>query len=499
MTARDDVCLVLEGTYPYVPGGVSSWVHTILTRLPQRAFSLLHIGPYPDAYGEPRYHVPNNVTGMTEMYCSAGPASIGRVPPVRPSRKSERPMQHIIDALRRLHLEDQVDDRLLADLASADLSVSDFLHGAESFDLLRDDLYPQLAGDTSFTDFFWHMRAMHVPLLRLLSAKVAESGLYHSASCGYAGVVAAIAGVRTGRPVVLTEHGIYARERELELTQTPWIHDPGQSDRAGTPFQTSPLRRIWTHYFTMLSRLAYHQAERLITLSDVNRDRQIADGADPGKIEIIPNGVDCEILAPASRSPRRTSRPRPLRIGFIGRVVPIKDVLTLIRAVHLAHEQIDVELWVVGPKDEDPAYATRCHELVEMLELENVITFLGRQNIEEIYPEIDLVLLTSISEGQPLVILEAFAAGVPVVASDVGACRELIMGAPGNDAELGPAGVVTRVANPTETADALVLLARDHSLRQAMGKAGLARVNKLYQLDQVIARYDQIYGDMLTP
>ena len=495
MAWRDEICLVLEGTYPFVPGGVSSWVHTLVGAMSDHAFRIEHISPYPGAYTKPSFEMPASVIGMDQVFCAAAPGGVKRAPIGHLTGTRGGPPSRVVGALRRLHLTDTVDDQLLADLASADLHTSDFLHGAEAFDLIRDDLYPLLAPDTSFTDFFWHMRAMHMPLLRILAAEVPQAGVYHSASCGYAGLLAAIAGVRTGRPVVITEHGIYARERELARTR--WIHDPGEEDRAGTPFQLSPLRRIWAHYFTMLSRIAYHQASRLITLTDVNRDRQVSDGAVRDKIEIIPNGVDPDDLAPAAHSSRRLERPRPLRIGFIGRLVPIKDILTLIRAVHLAHQSVDVECWLVGPADEDPAYAEKCRELVDLLAIGDVVQFLGPRDVREVYPQIDALVLTSVSEGQPLVILEAFAAGIPVIASDVGACRELVLGAPGEDAAAGSAGVVTRAASPADTAEAITLLARDHDLRRAMGKRALERVNRRYRLESVLARYRTIYESMV--
>src|SRR5690242_17494344 len=64
----NSVCLVLEGTYPYVPGGVSSWVHDIVRSIPEQPFSLLHIGPRRDAYGPPRYELPANIVGLVEHY-----------------------------------------------------------------------------------------------------------------------------------------------------------------------------------------------------------------------------------------------------------------------------------------------------------------------------------------------------------------------------------------------------------------------------------------------
>ena len=151
------------------------------------------------------------------------------------------------------------------------------------------------------------------------------------------------------------------------------------------------------------------------------------------------------------------------------RQVPIKDVLTLIRACGLACAQTDLELWIVGPENEDPTYAARCHALVDSLALGDHIKFLGPRSVAEIYPQLDALVLTSLSEGQPLVMLEAYAAGVPVIATDVGACRELIEGGDPADHALGPSGIVTRVASPNETAAAMVQLASHPELRATMG------------------------------
>jgi polysaccharide biosynthesis protein PelF len=499
MTATSaDVTLILEGTYPYISGGVSTWVHQILGAYPERQFALLHIGPHPGAYDKPLYEIPGNVTGLHEVYCR-GAERLGRrrsPPRVAPLRSQSSPSR-VLAGIRRLHLSDEIDDQLLADLCAGDLTIGEFLHGDATFDLLRRELYERISPEAPFMDFFWHFRAMHIPLLRLVAGPCPPARVYHAVSTGYAGLVGTVASYKTGRPLVVTEHGLYAREREMELSRATWIKDVQHRQVLGWP-RPSPLRRFWAHYFRMLSRLAYHQATRLVTLSEANRRKQLADGADPDKIVVVPNGVRW----PENPSPRAESspvdEPRPLRVGFVGRVVPIKDVTTLIRAVALARDQIDLEISVIGPEDEDPIYARRCRQLVTTLDLEEHVKFLGRQPVAEMYPQLDVVVLTSLSEGQPLVILEAYAAGVPVIATDVGACRELIEGSDEVDRMLGPSGIVTRVANPTETAAALCVLARDPDLRRTMGRNGLARVNARYQLQHVVDRYDALYSSMAT-
>jgi glycosyltransferase involved in cell wall biosynthesis len=489
-----DVALILEGTYPYVAGGVSSWVHQILCAHPRRRFALLHIGPQPDSYRDPLYQLPANVTALVEVHCRGGdrPAA----PAAPRSRVTGRPSR-VLAALRRLHLDDQVDDALLGDLAAGDLSIAEFLHGPAAFALLRDELYQRLSPDAPFMDFFWHVRAMHIPLLRLLAAPCPPAAVYHAVSTGYAGLVGAIASLRTGAPLVVTEHGLYARERELELSRARWIRDVlGSGVAVARP---SPLRRIWSHYFRMLSRIAYHRASHLLTLSEANRAKQLADGADPRKTMVVPNGVDQDRFRVEPVPGQRDGAAERLRVGFVGRVVPVKDVLTLIRAVDLARAAIDLEVWIIGPEDEDPGYAQRCHALVRRLGLSDRMRFLGPQKVATMYPQLDLLALTSLSEGQPLVMLEAYAAGLPVVATDVGACRELIEGGDERDRALGASGIVTRVASPAETAAAFIRLARDPELRLAMGRAGRARVEARYQLHQVIERYDSLYASMVSP
>jgi glycosyltransferase involved in cell wall biosynthesis len=489
-----DVTLILEGTYPYVAGGVSSWVHQLLHAYPERTFSLLHIGPQPGAYEEPLYELPDNVLSLEEIHCR-GQERVHRrwsQRTVETRRAGER--SRVLAAIRRLHIEDRVDDELLDDLAAGDLSIAEFLHGDAVFDLLRGELYELLSPEFPFMDFFWHFRAMHIPLLRLLEARCPEASVYHAVSTGYAGLVGAIASWRQRRPLVITEHGIYAREREIELSRATWIRDRIGIPGAATP---SPLRRFWSHYFKMLSRIAYHRATRLITLSESNRNHQLADGADLLKTAVVPNGVHHELFPRSSRA-SSSGDPGPMRVGFVGRVVPIKDVITLIRACSLALDQVDLEVWIIGPEDEDRTYARRCRSLVEMMGIEDHIRFLGPQPMADMYPQLDVVLLTSISEGQPLVILEAYAAGVPVVATDVGACRELIEGCVGGDAAIGPSGIVTRVANPTETAAALVFLAKNRDVREAMGRSGHQRVTARYRQQQVEEQYDSLYTSMET-
>jgi polysaccharide biosynthesis protein PelF len=518
-SAPADVCLLVEGTYPFVAGGVSSWVHDIIRGHPQLTFAVLNVGSHAGAGGTLRYELPSNVTGLHRVFCQEiepppldGAARAALVEQIRVLRRTvdARPVpSRVLSALRRLHLDEEAGPEVLAALASADLSLSELLHGRASFELLS-EIAERLAPEASFLDLFWHFRAIHVPVLRLLAAPPVTARCYHAVSTGFAGMLAAVWSHRAGRPLIVTEHGIYARERDMELARADWIRDQpggeGEGSAAGTwAPRISPLRRLWSRFFRGLSRLAYHQAQRLVTLSDVNRQKQIADGAPPGKIAIVPNGVDLRTgePAPTARGAEdadgviRLPVPRALRVGFVGRVVPIKDVVTFVKACDLALRVVDLDVRIIGPADEDPSYAARCQRLVDQLGRTRQIRMVGPMPPARIYGDLDVVALTSFSEGQPLVILEAYACGVPVVATDVGACREMVEGRTGSDRALGPSGVVTRVATPRETAAALVRLAQDADLRRRMGAAGRQRVTAHYQRRDMLSAYRAIYADMM--
>lgn len=506
-TADADACLVVEGAYPFVKGGVSTWTHDLIEGLPDLRFALVHIGPERGTYSRRFYSPPANLVTFTALYCreplarGRDGAALERVARAERHRHADaRRSSRVLRGIRRLHLEEEVDLSLLDDFASGDLSVGAFLHGRASFDLTM-ELCERLAPDASFLDFFWHFRSMHLPLVRLLGAEPPAAAKYHALCTGYAGLLAAVWSHRTGRPLLLTEHGIYSRERNLELDRAVWLHGTRDGRRLDGTDGTidsataSALRMLWVRFFRALARCAYARASRVVSLCEASRTRQIADGARADRTLVVPNGIDLgRFQARVGEKPFRAADRRPVRVGFVGRLVPIKDIITLIRACLLALRVVDVDVRIVGPIDEDPLYARRCRRLVAKLGLEHAIRFEKAMPIERIYPEMDILVLTSFSEGQPLVVLEASAAGIPVVASDVGACRELLEGGRSDfDRRIGPSGIVTRLAAPDETAAAIARLARDPELRSQMGAAGQRRVASFYRQSTTVSTYRTLY------
>ncbi|HQV22509.1 MAG TPA: GT4 family glycosyltransferase PelF, partial [Agitococcus sp.] len=244
-----------------------------------------------------------------------------------------------------------------------------------------------------------------------------------------------------------------------------------------------------------LGRDCYHHADRIIALYETNRLRQIKDGAPPERTENIPNGINLPHL---EKVRAKRSDTIPMTVCLIGRVVPIKDIKTFIRAMRTVANQLpQIEAWIAGPEDEDPEYAADCHSLVTGLGLNNHVKFLGFQKIDELLPKVGLLILSSISEALPLVILEGYAAGVPCVSTDVGSCRQLIEGLGPIDKSIGNAGIVVGIANPSELAQAIISLLGNPEQWRAAQVAGITRVERYYTQEQMFSRYRTVYQNAM--
>jgi glycosyltransferase involved in cell wall biosynthesis len=199
--------------------------------------------------------------------------------------------------------------------------------------------------------------------------------------------------------------------------------------------------------------------------------------------------------------PIRAERPEkiPLVVGLLGRIVPIKDIKTFIRAMRTVVLQLpEAQGWLIGPEEEDQEYVAECRSLIQELGLEGKVRFLGFQQISNVLPRLGLLVLTSISEAFPLVLLEAFGSGLPVVTTDVGACREIIEGASDEDRALGSAGIVTPIADPEATAAAVIALLTDGERWHAAQKAGIQRFEKYYTQSRMLNSYKKIYDEAIA-
>lgn len=480
-----DVCLMLEGTYPYVSGGVSTWVHQLISSMKDIRFGIVYVAAHSDPTRTAKYELPQNVIYLNEV-CLHDYALEKRAKR-RPRVKDVQTLQQFYDHL----FVGSVDGfEPLVPLFRGDKPCFDFQNFFSSPEVWSGlvKYYDRFAPEASFLDFFWTWRGTHLPLLQVMMAELPRARIYHAISTGYAGLLGVLAKLEYGEKFFLTEHGIYTHERMLEIAQATWIYEREKMGYRAEK-DLSLFKQWWLGIFKMMSGLAYRHADRMFTLYEGNRIREMLEGANPKKISIIPNGIDVQAFEAIPRE--KQSAPC---IGFVGRVVSIKDPKTFIQAARLVLDRIpNAQFYIIGPLTEEEEYVDECKMLVDALKLDANIRFTGAGDVKEYYKFLDLVVLTSISEAQPYVILEAGAVGIPVVASDVGACREMLEGRGSEDAAIGQSGLVTEVSDPESTADAMMKLLSDPLLYRRCADAGKVRVERYYNQDDLLSRYLNVY------
>jgi len=489
-TKPADICLLLEGTYPYVSGGVSGWTHELIRMHKHLTFSLVALVSS-EAPTKLVYDLPSNVVNLQTL----------RLQQLREGEKLSAADEKTLfvkleAALRKLQSEAELDDlagviKALAPWRSR-LGRRQLLDSPAAWELLL-HLYETTMPKTSFLDYFWSWRGLFGGLFSILLAELPPAKAYHALCTGYAGLLLARAHLETGRPCLVTEHGIYTNERRIEIASADWINDPhGFNLAVAAHNHERELKDLWIDTFGNYSHFCYEAASDIVTLYEGNQEFQRMDGADDKKLHVIPNGIEFELYDQIER------KPHPPTVALIGRVVPIKDIKTYIKAVQVLKQSIpDLRAFMMGPADEDPAYARECRALVEQLELQDTLTFTGTVNIREYFSEIDVIALTSISEAQPLVILEAGAAGIPTVATDVGACREMIMGSRGEKPNLGAGGAVVSLGSPLAIANALLRLLTEPDYYKGCSNAISKRVRRYYSKSDQCKAYADLYDQLI--
>lgn len=460
------ICIIVEGCYPYVVGGVSEWVHGLIHSYPEQEFIILAIVADRSMRGKYVYKLPENVSEVHELYLNDSDWDSRRNRKARMSREEYQ-------ALVNLMLGQKTKWELLFDyFQKTGVSLNDILMGEDFLNAVT-EYYCLQYSQIVFVDFLWMMRSIYLPLFTVLKTEIPKADVYHCTATGYGGVLGSMAKHIHGGRLLISEHGVYTREREEELIKAKWVQ--------------GIYKNIWIEQFKKMSLLAYDRADLVIGLYKHAKELQLELGCPEEKHRIVPNGIRVEDFQDI---PGKTEEDRDkINIGSILRVTPIKDIMTLIQAFGFAKKKDPrLKLWIMGAWDEDE-YARNCFELVRIMEIPDV-EFTGKVDVREYYGRMDITILTSISEGQPLTILESFAAHKPVISTDVGNCRGLILGE--ND-DYGPAGIVTRIMHVGEIADAILKLARDEALRRQMGENGYRRVTQGYQSVHMQETYRNIY------
>ena len=195
------------------------------------------------------YDLPDNVTEVYEAY-------LDDVDWDRKQKREKRKIQlnekqH--KALRSIILNQEIDwDTLFDMFQNEKISIDDLLMGPNFFDIVRES-YNMKYSQMVFSDFLWTVRSIYLPLFLILKTEIPKADIYHCVATGYAGVLGSMAKKYYGCGLMISEHGIYTREREEELLKATWV--------AGV------YKNIWIEQFRKMSKIAYDRADLVTCLN----------------------------------------------------------------------------------------------------------------------------------------------------------------------------------------------------------------------------------------
>jgi glycosyltransferase involved in cell wall biosynthesis len=304
----------------------------------------------------------------------------------------------------------------------------------------------------------WDLR-VPVRLFRLLRRE--RPDVLH-AFLGFANLAASLAGRPAGVPVIVWSY----RDMEIWKTKAHWLVD-----------------RVFARW-----------ADAVTCCSDAVRQFTLAQlGGRADAFTTIHNGIDPEAYErarPISRA-ELTLRDGGLVIGTVARLdEPKKGLAVLVQALAQLAGRSDVPAWQVVIVGDGPARA-QLEAQVERTGLSGRVVFTGlRRDVASVLPVMDLFVCPSLYEGFGIAIVEAMAAGRPVVASNTGGISEIVAD--------GDTGLLVPPGNPTALAEAIASLLSDPARARAMGARGRQRVRERFLVETAVQRHQKLYESLLA-
>ena len=474
------VALVSEGSYPFHPGGVSVWCHQLIQGMPENSFTAVALTV--DGTEPSTWTAPDNLAQLVNI-----PLWGPRLPRRRSRRTPPASFTEHYDTLLRTLLQPLAEedgptdaDEFLPALRglyeyAQENDLTSAMISNDSLDRLRrawhgaglDSGHPGTAGPLTLRDAFVAAnRVEH--LLRPLSHPPVQADVCHLAMNGVSALVALASKWAYGTPLMISEHGVYLRELYLAL--------------AGEEV-SQPVKVIAMRFHRCLTAAAYRSADILAPHSSYNRRWQLYGGADPAHMRTMYNGINPDDF-PAARG-----EPEVPTIVYVGRIDPLKDLHTLIRAFAIVRERVPnalLRMFGPVPTGNEP-YQASCVQLATELGVSGAASFEGRiPRQADAYQAGHLVALTSVSEGFPFTVVESMSMGRPQVCTNAGGVSEAV----------GDAGFVVPPRDHAAVADACVRLLEDADLRHSLGRLARQRVLDRFTLDQWTNTYREMYAEL---
>lgn len=475
------VLILTEGTYPYFRGGVSTWTHNLLMNLDEFRFIVVALVANP--YVSLAYKLPGNVERVV-MFPLWGVEVIGEYlsPSVRDASKPKPPTQALkgdfIPNLRVLISEIKNGGRRPKVLGEALYRLHEFLTRYDYKAAFKDEeTWRAFIDELALDPLYSRLKAAYLiragriiqHILRVLTLEIPMVDLCHSSVASLCGVLAVIHKIRYGTPYLLTEHGVFFRERLLDLVaEAKDLID----------------KYFWLNLCRSVVRLNYFYADKILPVCGFNVDWEVEFDVPRGRIEVIYNGVDIERFRPIPQLESES----PL-IVVMARIDKLKDLTNMIEAMdYIVGEIPDASCEIFGPIDDEEYYRV-CLDLVDKLDLNGHVRFMGLTTTPEVeYNRAKVVVQPSISEGFPFAVVEAMACGKAVVATDVGGVREALEGC----------GIVVPARSPKALGEAVVKVLRDEKLRVGLGLKARRKAVERFSYRRFLTEYRRVYIEAVS-
>lgn len=243
---------------------------------------------------------------------------------------------------------------------------------------------------------------------------------------------------------------------------------------------------IQSKVFIWIERTLAKITDKIIVVSESLKNDLLNLGiGDKKKIDIISLGLDLEKLL---NVPEPTHLNSTVKIGIIGRLVPIKNHRMFLEVAKSIRNNgnINVNFFIIG----DGELRAELERYTKELDLGSEVTFMGWQrDLENIYQDLDIVALTSLNEGTPVSLIEAMAAARSVIATDVGGIKDLI-----GDNERG---VLIRTGDVNAFSQGLIRLLKDTALRNKINKQARDFVKDRFSKERLINDMEGLYNCIL--
>tara|TARA_R110000850_G_scaffold277058_1_gene421795 strand:+ start:4215 stop:5750 length:1536 start_codon:yes stop_codon:yes gene_type:complete len=485
------IMLVLEGTYPYCDGGVSTWAHTLCNRVDNADFTLYAITA--NYHTKSKYTLPQSVKHVIQVPLwspdEPGDYTGEGVNYATTVSKKNRTTARIV-SLRFVPLLEELLTHIYSDNHDPDRLDRVFIemwHYFKLFDFKETMLEQQVWNtyrefvctmgvrkgepEPKLIELTTGMRWLY-RLLTPLSVPVPKVDVVHLTMSGFALLPALIASYKYNTPIVLTEHGVFIRERLLAINSS------------GYSFF---LKKFLICFSESIARLAYHKADIILSVNQFNKKWELQYGAAPEKLRVAYNGIDHTLFKPRPKPEHLRHTPT---VVALARIFELKDIITMIRSCAVVKRKIpNVQFLVYGDKTSVPEYTAECEALIKELGLQNNFTLKGTRNCpQELFCEGDLSILTSVSEGFPYTILESMSCGIPVVATDVGGTAEAL--------NHQVSGFICKPRDPEDIGNRVVQLLTDTHLREEMSRNARKRIIENFTMANFIETYERVYHEV---